>query len=106
MPKTLLFGLSSYVVNATARFVKQHLVILFILANFMSASHHHEDLQAHADCQICVIQSNVADADAPADALYLTKLCAVHEKIDTKLKHQIQLKEQNTLHARAPPKVS
>ena len=106
MPKKLSFGLSSYYLKATARFLKQNLSILFMLANFMGSSHHHGDLQSHADCQICVIQSNVADVDAPVDALYLTPLCARHEKIETKLKPKIQDKEQNSLHARAPPKFS
>jgi hypothetical protein len=56
------------------KLAKRYLLPLFIVATFMGVFHHHNDLKTHNDCQICTIQSNIANADTPVTPTYVTKL--------------------------------
>ncbi len=85
---------------------KKYFSIIFILAMFMGAFHHHNDLKQHNDCQICTVQTNIANGDLPTDVMYLTKLEIVRESVTTKFASIHTNKLQNHLNARAPPKIS
>ena len=85
---------------------KKYFSIIFILAMFMGAFHHHNDLKQHNDCQICTVQTNIANGDLPTDVMYLTKLEIVRESVTTKFASIHTNKLQNQLNARAPPKIS
>ena len=52
--------------------------IIVLVATFLGASHHHNDLKSHSDCQICSISSSVTDIDTPSDVVYLTPLTLQH----------------------------
>ena len=66
------------------RFMKKYLVrnffsLIVLVATFMGATHHHNDLQTHSDCQICTISTSVTDIDTPSEVVYLTPLTLQHE---------------------------
>jgi len=83
---------------------KRYFSTIFIVATLMGVFHTHHDLKPHSDCQICTIQSSIADADTPTDSLYLTKLSIIPEQISTKLPILHTTKLNSTKQARAPPK--
>jgi hypothetical protein len=56
------------------KLAKKYFLSLFIVATFLGVFHHHNDFQPHNDCQICTIQSNIADADTPIIPRYIQKL--------------------------------
>jgi len=85
---------------------RKYFSIVFILAVFMGVFHHHHDLKQHNDCQICTIQTNMANADMPSEAVYLSSIDIFYENIVTKLINSHTNKLQNKLQARAPPKIS
>jgi len=85
---------------------RKYFSIVFILAIFMGVFHHHHDLKQHNDCQICTIQSNMANTDVPTDTVYITSLDIFHETIVTKIINLHSNKTHNQLQARAPPKIS
>jgi hypothetical protein len=85
------------------RFFRKYLSIVFAVATLMGAMHHHNDLKQHSDCKICTVQSNIAHADTPVDAVYLTQLDIYRESITTQLVSLHSKTVQSTLHARAPP---
>jgi len=89
-----------------AKLSRKYFSIIFILAIFMGVFHHHHDLKQHNDCQICTIQTNMANADLPTDTVYITSLDIFHEPIVSKITNLITDKAQNQLQARAPPKIS
>jgi len=72
----------------------------------MGVFHHHNDLKQHNDCQICSIQSSIADADTPIDIIYLSHLDIKSESIIVKLHNLHSKKTPNFLNARAPPYIS
>ena len=86
-------------------FTKKYIALIFVLATFMSVLHHHNDFKVHNDCQICTIQSSIADADTPVEVLYFTRLdIALNFTLKTpKILHSKEIK--NPLKARAPPKI-
>ena len=84
-------------------FVKKYLSIIFLVATFMGVFHHHDDFQQHSDCQMCIIQASIANADTPSDVLYISKLELLSEVTKGNLP-QFFLKEHNApLRARSPP---
>lgn len=87
-------------------FLKKYLSILFILATFMGVFHHHNDLKPHHECQICTIESIIADIDLPQEHSYLENIDTEVEVILTSLSTQEQEKRVSTLQARAPPTIS
>ena len=88
------------------RFFRKYLSIIFILATLVGVFHHHDDLKQHNDCQICLLQSNIANADTPVDVVYLSQLDIAHEAIVVKLANLHGKRIKNTLNARAPPHIS
>ena len=86
--------------------LRKYLSIVFIFATILTAFHHHNDLKTHSDCQICIIQSNITDADTPLDVEYLSDITILHEKIITQFVNFYLTNRQNDLHQRAPPKIS
>ncbi len=88
------------------KYLKQYFSIVFLLASLFGALHHHNDLQKHSDCQICTIQSNIVDADTPAETFYLTELSLVSDVIVAQSPEFFTLYTQNQHHSRAPPKLS
>ncbi len=87
-------------------FVRKYLSIIFLMATLLSGMHHHNDLKQHSDCQICTIQSSMANADTPVDVVYVSKLDIFHEAIVTQLENLTTKKCFNPLNARAPPHFS
>ncbi len=63
------------------RLFRKYLVFLFMLASLLGALHHHDDLNAHPDCQICVIKANLAGADLPAPVSAPDLLFAAYEAV-------------------------
>lgn len=72
----------------------------------MGVFHHHEDLKQHNDCQICTIQTNIANADTPEDAVYLQQISTLSESIIADLSTLNIASIKLTRNARAPPKIS
>ena len=87
-------------------FVRKYLSIIFLMATLLSGMHHHNDLKQHSDCQICTIQSSMANADTPVDVVYVSQLDIFHEAIVTQLENLTTKKYFNPLNARAPPHFS
>jgi len=80
--------------------------IVFVLATFMGVFHHHDNLKPHNDCQICTIQSNIADADTPNEIIYLSKIEIFSDVTISKLPNIYEYKQPIPLKARAPPFIS
>ena len=72
----------------------------------MGVFHHHNDLKQHNDCKICMLQSSIANADTPVDAVYITNLDLYHESIVTPLQNLHVRKISYQFQARAPPYIS
>lgn len=72
----------------------------------MGVFHQHHDLKLHNDCQICTIQSNIANADTPVDVIYLRKIDIYSEATVTGLSKLHSSKIHLSRNARAPPKIS
>lgn len=87
------------------KFTHRYLSIIFILATLLGVFHHHDDLNVHNDCQICTIQSTIADADTPSQTSYFTKLDILHDNTVVKFINLHSKTVTNPLHARAPPKI-
>jgi hypothetical protein len=77
--------------------------IIFILATFIGVFHHHDDMKSHNDCQICTIQSSIADADTPSQTLYLSKIELFSDSTISKFPTLHEYKQYIPLRARAPP---
>lgn len=88
------------------RFFRKYLSIIFVFATLMGVFHHHHDLKQHNDCQICSIQSSIANADTPVDVVYLSQLDIASESIVVKFINLHSKKTKNYLNARAPPYIS
>ncbi len=56
------------------KFVSKYVGIVLLLATMMGAFHHHQDAKQHNDCQICIVQSTLFDADTPQKSIYLSQL--------------------------------
>ena len=84
-------------------FVKKYISIIFLLSTFLGVFHHHDDILQHNDCQICVIQSSIADVDTPSDTVYFTKLELFSESTKGNLPKLSLIKHYSQLNARAPP---
>jgi len=88
------------------RFFRKYLSIIFVIATLVGVFHHHNDLKQHHDCQLCTIQSSIANADMPVDVVYLSQLDIVSEAIVVEFANFHSQKTKNTLNARAPPSIS
>ena len=77
--------------------------IIVLVATFMGASHHHNDLKSHSDCQICTISSSITDIDTPSDVIYLTPLTLFHEAILAQLPRFTSKHIGSHNNSRAPP---
>jgi len=88
------------------KFFKNYFSIIFVVATLMGVFHHHDNLKPHNDCQICTIQSSIADADTPVEKFYLSTLEQNSEATLTPLFSLIQKELDSTLQARAPPFIS
>jgi len=84
------------------KIVKKYFSILFIVATILASMHHHNDLQTHSDCKVCMLQSNLFNSDTPEDVSYLT-LFAFHSEAVVSLFPLYSVTLLSTLHARAPP---
>jgi len=81
----------------------KYISIIFVISTFMSSFHHHNDLQEHNNCQICIVQSNIADIDTPTDVTYLTLFSTPSEATLVNLQNLQTQKQHLTSTARAPP---
>lgn len=77
--------------------------IIFVIATFMGVFHHHDDFKPHNDCQICTIQSSIADADTPSETLYLSQIEIFSQIAISKFPTLHEHKQFIPLRARAPP---
>jgi len=71
----------------------------------MGVLHHHNDFVQHDDCQICTIQSSIADTDTPVEVLYFTRLNIRVKSIAQSPRILHSRTVTNPLKARAPPKI-
>jgi len=85
------------------RSLQKYFAIVLLFSSFMGTFHHHNDLKVHHDCQICTIQSNMANADTPVDVVYFTTLNIFVDPIVKKLGTLHSKIVTNPLKARAPP---
>lgn len=85
------------------KIVSRYISIVFIVATFMGVFHHHNDLLNHTDCQLCTIQHSIADADAPTEVEYFTKIDIYSFAITAEIPVFHPTYPHTTLHARAPP---
>jgi len=88
------------------KFLKKYLSIVFVLALFAGSFHQHthdENFDAHDECQICTIATNLLNSDAPKEVIYLSKLEIKSEGIISKLVTLHLHTNENLLLARAPP---
>ncbi len=86
-------------------YIKKYISIIFIVATFLVAFHHHDDLRSHNDCPVCVIQSNFFSADTPPDVVYLSLVENFSEPILTSFVFYTYKIIYQTK-ARSPPKIS
>jgi len=86
--------------------ISKYFSIIFILAIFMGVFHHHNDLKQHPDCKICILQSNITNADTPIDVVYIQNIFIKNENISTYQNENYRKKLQNSSKARAPPEIS
>ena len=90
-----------------SRWIRKYFSIIFVLATLLGVfHHHHDDVQVHNDCQICIIQSNIIDGDIPTTTLYLSKIDIESEAVIAELKSLYIWQKKEKLQARAPPKIS
>ena len=81
----------------------KYISIIFVIATFMGSFHHHDDLQEHSNCQICIVSHNVADIDTPTDVSYLTLFSNPSEATLSSLESLQTQHNQLFFSARAPP---
>ena len=82
--------------------VKKYFSIVLLLSAFLSTTHHHNDLQTHSDCKICVLQSNIVDADTPTPTNYLSNIELHYQNIAFYTPSYARC-ERSFSHIRAPP---
>ena len=87
------------------KFLHKYISIIFIIATLIGVFHHHDDFKIHNDCQICTIQSSIADTDTPSQTSYFTQLDILHDNLALKLISLDSKTITSPLHARAPPKI-
>jgi len=85
------------------RISKKYLSIVFLFSVFLISFHHHNDLKTHSDCPICIIQTNITNADIPPDVKYIVGLDYKYEIVLEKLVSIHSYNYKNSLHQRAPP---
>jgi len=88
------------------RFFKKYLSAIVLFAALLGSMHHHNDLQVHSDCKICVIHAKLLNADTPSEPHYLSTLEIQTQQIvyTPFVFHSNQ--QHATLHPRAPPQHS
>jgi|FLOH01.1.fsa_nt_gi hypothetical protein len=82
---------------------KSFFSIVFVLATLLGVFHHHDELTPHNDCQICTIQSSIADADTPSETSYLSKIELFSDTAISKFPVLHVCQQSILLKARAPP---
>jgi hypothetical protein len=88
------------------RWIRKYFSIVFILATLLGVMHHHDTLQVHNDCQICIVQSNIVDGDIPTPSLCFADLDIKSEALITEFQNLYNHKKFQKFHSRAPPKIS
>lgn len=88
------------------RCFRKYFAILFVLATLMSVFHHHSDMQLHEDCQICLLQSNISDADMPNESDYVGKIQKISYDLEVVAFLFDKRSNYTSLYPRAPPKNS
>ncbi len=83
--------------------MKKYFAIIFLLASFATSMHHHDDLLQHDDCQVCVVQSNIFNADLPSDVTYVSQIDIQSEEIIAQLTSLYLDIYSKQYHSRAPP---
>lgn len=60
------------------RFVIRLLLFFYLTSSYLSATHiHHNDVEHHSDCKVCIVVKNLHGGEAPnLDSKCLT--CAAH----------------------------
>lgn len=88
------------------RWLRKYFATVFVLATLMGVFHHHSDLSVHEDCQICTIQSDIANGDIPRQTQYLSEVKKVSDTPLLGFNSFSIEKVYNPLNSRAPPKNS
>ena len=81
----------------------RYLSFIVIVTLSLGFFHHHNDIQDHNDCDICVLQQNITDIDTPIDVNYLTLFSIPSEATITSLQSLQTQEYHSTFSARAPP---
>jgi len=51
------------------------LLFLYLFSSFVSATHiHHDALESHVDCKVCLVVKNLHSADVPSSYTFENKL--------------------------------
>jgi len=82
---------------------KKYISIVFLLSVFFTSFHHLNDLKKHSGCPICIIQTNITNADTPPDIEYLVDLDLKYGLILEKSISIYNYHHRTSLHQRAPP---
>ncbi len=88
------------------KWIRNYFSIVFVFATLVGVLHHHEDLQVHNDCQICIVQSNIVDGDIPTPNICFANLNIQSEAVITRFQNLHIHEKSQILQARAPPKTS
>ncbi len=88
------------------KWLRKYFSIVFVVATLLSVLHHHDDIEVHNDCQICVVQSNIVNGDIPETVEYFTDLQLKSEAILAFFEDLYSRQNFIKLQARAPPRIS
>ena len=83
--------------------LKKYFGVVFLLSIFLGSFHHHDDLEIHNDCPICILQTNITNADTPQENNHITSIELVNEAILENFITIYSYKFINSFHSRAPP---
>jgi len=87
------------------KFFRKYFSVIVLFSTFLSTTHHHNDLQTHSDCKICVLQSNVVDTDTPTPINYIPNIELNYQNIAFFAPFYTR-NERNFSHIRSPPSFS
>jgi len=83
--------------------MKKFFTILLLTATLLTTLHHHNDLKTHNDCPICILQSNISNADTPI-TFSLEDIETLFIPICSNFISILLLHKPKNIHSRAPPR--
>ena len=83
--------------------IVKFLLFFYLSSSYLSATHiHHDALEQHNDCKVCIVVKNIDTADVPtSDELFFSTL--LNEKTILLKKSLIAISMRKGFYATAPP---